>query len=184
MNVRQALVNRRTVHRFTTEPVPDQVVRRALHAATFAPNHKLTWPWRFVLVGPRTRAAIAEIAVHLKSAGRTLDQSTIERIRSKILDPGRLVVVLQQLAPDPHRQHEDYATCACAIQNLCLSVVADGFHTKWSTGQVTTHPKTYAQLGVDSTTQRVVGFVWIGGARAVPAASTRPAWAEVTRETP
>nr|MBX2797683.1 nitroreductase [Myxococcales bacterium] len=164
MDLHQALITRRTVQRFVPGAVPDDVMDRALTAATFAPNHKLTWPWRFTLPGGEAREALCALNLKLKSAQRSPTPELARALRAKMLDPDRLLVVRQVLAGDPGREQEDYATCACAIQNLSLSLHADGFHSKWSTGKVTTHPRTYEILRIDATQERIVGFVWIGHA--------------------
>nr|MBX2797003.1 hypothetical protein [Myxococcales bacterium] len=65
-----------------------------------------------------------------------------------------------------------------------LSLHADGFHSKWSTGKVTTHPRTYEILRIDATQERIVGFVWIGHAAVVPDAAPRPDWRERTSTVP
>lgn len=180
MTPHEAMLTRRTVQRFQSGPVPDEVIDRALQAATFAPNHKLTWPWRFVLVGPASRQRLADLKIALVRANRQLSPEVEASTRAKLTTPDRLVVVVQRLADDPSRREEDYATCACAIQNLSLSVHADGFHAKWGTGAVTRHPDTYELLGVDGASERVVGFVFVGQAAAVPPAAPRPAWSDVT----
>jgi nitroreductase len=51
MDLHTALTTRRTVQRFRPDPVPSDVLHRALDAAQLAPNHKRTWPWRWGQVG-------------------------------------------------------------------------------------------------------------------------------------
>lgn len=183
MTVHEALRTRRTVHRFRSGPVDDDVLDRALEAATLAPNHKLTWPWRFVLPGPVVREHLAQLNVRLKSVARPLDAASVQRIRHKMLTPDRLVVVAQVLDGAPSRQLEDYATCACAIQNLSLSLHVDGIASKWSTGRVTTHEETYRLLGLDASTVRIIGFVWAGHPEVIPTAAPRPTWRDACSTT-
>ena len=53
----------RTIRRFTDEPVGDDVLRRCLEAATWAPNGANAQAWRFVVLrSPAQRAAVAEAA--------------------------------------------------------------------------------------------------------------------------
>ncbi len=162
--------SRVTVHAYTTTPIPEEAIERALAAAVTAPNHRLTEPWRFLRIGPATRRALAEVAVQLKI--ERLDRPTneqIERARaavsSKILDPPELIVAVQHLHEDPLVTREDYAAVACAIQNLMLSLHADGIGSKWSTGAVTRAARTYRLLGLDPAHERIVGFVWAGKPR-------------------
>lgn len=184
MDLHRALIGRRTVHRFAPGPVDDEVVERAMLAATYAPNHKLTWPWRFVWAGPEVRERLVALNCVLKGKGRTLTAEQRQAIRTKMTHPDRLLVVAQVRSPDPFREQEDYATCAMAIQNLSLSLFADGVYAKWSTGAVTTHATTYELFRIDPEVQRIIGFVWIGHPEVVPEPAPRPSLAEVTRHVP
>ena len=56
---------------------------------------------------------------------------------------------------------EDYAACCCSVQNLCLSLHADGFGTKWTTGPVNFDPRFGEAAGLPSD-EYVVGTIWFG----------------------
>ncbi|MFB6263023.1 MAG: nitroreductase [Bradymonadaceae bacterium] len=161
--VRDCLSTRRTVHRFSPEPIPDGAVDRALEAAVAAPNHKLTYPWRFTRVGSEGRAAIEDLYVRLKEESKGALTDEQERAyRRKVGQPPELVVPSQVLADDDFTRREDYAAVACAIQNLMISLWSEEVHSKWTTGSVTRHPETYDLLGIDGGEEEIVGFVWIG----------------------
>ena len=161
MDLHQALTTRSTVHRYLPDPVPSEVIDRALAAAHQAPNHKLTWPWRFTVVGPKTRALFLPVAEALKSKRGPLTDKGRALIAEKLLNPS-LVVVSMKRCDVPFQAREDYAATACAIQNIQLSVHADGFGAKWSSGGLTTAPETYQTLGIDSAVEEIVGFIWVG----------------------
>ena len=61
---------------------------------------------------------------------------------------------------------EDYAACCCAVQNLCLSLHADGLGTKWTTGAVNFDARFGAAAGLP--TDGVVGTLWFGRAATTP----------------
>ena len=157
-----AIVARRTAHSFRTEPIPEDGMVRALEAANHAPCHRLTFPWRFIRVGARTRTALAEVAVAIKAAKRAVTAEEATRVAAKILDPPELLVACQVRVPDAFQSREDYAACSCAIQNLCVSLAADGVATKWSTGGLTRDPRTCQILGIDPRQLEVIGFIWAG----------------------
>jgi len=170
MDAHEALRARRTVPKYTGAPVPDAVIERALEAANMAPCHKLTWPWRFTVLGSEAHEALVELAIRLKAASKvdcTPDQVSAG-VRAKLGSAGRLVAVSQVLDSDPFRREEDYAATAAAIQNLCLSLTADGWGSKWSTGGYTRHPDAYARLGIDPDVERIVGVVLVGEPIAEP----------------
>src|SRR4051794_32858899 len=57
MNVSDAIRARRSIKRFTERPVTRDEIEAVLDAATLAPNHRLTQPWRFYVLGPEARHA-------------------------------------------------------------------------------------------------------------------------------
>lgn len=170
MDVREALLTRRTVHKYTPVQLPEGALEAALEAAIRAPNHRSTHPFRFTIVGPGARQELAEIAVACarEKRGCELTGEAAAKVRAKIITPPGLVVFRQLLHEDPAVREEDYATLACAAQNLMLSLHGQGVGSKWSTGSVTRSPATYAALGVDARTERITGFLWAGYAAKVP----------------
>jgi nitroreductase len=164
MNLRQLINDRRTIHDYRPEPMPAGAVERAVSAATAAPNHRMTEPWRFVQVGPKTRAILVGISTALKGGPEALGESGAKKLKAKMLDPAELLVVCQVRHDNPEIAREDYAAVACAVQNAMLSFWSEGLGSKWSTGAVTTDERTYQALGIDPKEQLIVGFLWAGHA--------------------
>lgn len=180
MDVYEAIFARRTVHRYRDEPIADGVMDRLLAAAHMAPNHKLTWPWRFTRVGAQTRRDVLfPLGVRLKAKGREPSAKVVEGVAEKLLWPAELVVVSVERCEDAFRAREDYAATACAIQNLLLAATAEGLGAKWSSGDLTSHPETYAALGIDGAVEEIVAFVWVGVAEEVPSIKRPPVEAHV-----
>ncbi len=162
MDTHETLISRRTTHTFTTEKVSAATIDRALHAANHAPCHKLTFPWRFTIAGPQSREQLSQLGVHIKAATRPLSEADAHKIREKILNASHLLVPSQVRCPDLEQAREDYAACACAIQNLMLSLTADQVASKWSTGMITRHADTYRILGINPALEEIIGFIWVG----------------------
>ena len=59
--VQDVLNTRRTIHRFTDEQVADSILQDALVAASNAPCHKHTHPWKFYILGDKTRQTLMPI---------------------------------------------------------------------------------------------------------------------------
>ena len=179
MNAYTALMTRRTVHHFSRDPVPREVLTRALEAAIRAPNHKLTWPWRFWVLGREVREPMADLQVSLKTgSGGAPDPGLVERIRDKIVGPPWCVVVGCVRSEDPFRQREDLAAVACAVQNLQIALHSEGVGSKWSTGTITRRPEVFEALAIDSDAIDIVGFVWVGHAKQPVEAPSRPPLSE------
>jgi nitroreductase len=154
MDLYEALLTRRTIFRYRDEPVPEAALERAFEAARWAPNHKLTEPWRFYVVGNQTKHALGAIAARLAEAkcqDRNADEIArqVERAQNKILQVPALVVVTQVRTPDDDfREKEDYAAVSLAIHNLVLSLWADGLGSQWSTGGITRDDSSYEALSI------------------------------------
>lgn len=161
-NVAELLLARRTVHSYTNEVLPPEILERAITCAIHAPNHRLTFPWRFYHVGPVARAALAE-----------LQESEFKK--KKFLSGGELLVVGIQRCGRPEVEEEDYASLAAGLQNMALYLWSVGYGTKWSTGAVTRHPRVSEIVGVSSAEVRLCGFFWIGRPEVVPDKPERPA---------
>lgn len=180
MELYDAIHQRRTIHRYRDAPLADGVIERLLAAAHMAPNHKLTWPWRFTRVGHETRREkLLSLGVRLKSKGREPSPRLVEAITEKLMYPAELVVVSVERCEDDFRAREDYAATACAIQNLMLAATAEGVGAKWNSGGLTTHPDTYAAVGIDPEVEEIVAFVWVGVADDVPEIKRPPLDAHV-----
>ncbi len=189
MNIREAILSRRTVQRYTTEPIPEGCIERALECAIRAPNHKLSNPWRFTRVGPETRQKIVDLGVRIKrqkaaSEGRELSEEKEQTIRAKLGNSPEVIAVSQVLADDPFRRKEDYAAIACAIQNFTLCLWGEGVGSKWATGGVTRHDETYDILGIDAERDEIVGFIWVGHSSCELVETPRQPLEEVYRELP
>ena len=183
MDVHEALRTRRTIQRFAPGPIPDGALDRALEAATYAPNHKVTWPFRFTVPGPAARESLFRIALRLKIAKKGPSPELESKVRATMLDPAHIVVVSQVIDPDPGRAHEDFAACAVAVQNLMLSLHADGVGAMWGTGGITRDPETFATLGL-SAQERIVAFVYVGRPAIVPQVPRRPPTEDLVRRIP
>ena len=180
MKTLDTIRQRRTIHLYEDRPLPEGLLREALEACLRAPNHKLTNPWRFTRVGPETRAKLVDLGVELKGE---LSERTEAKVRDKLGSSAELVVVSQVRVADDFRRREDFGAIACAIQNLSLALWSEGVGSKWSTGGLTRHERTYELLGIDPEAEEIVGFVWIGYPRTVPDPPRR-ALDEVYRELP
>ena len=162
MEILQAIQKRRTIHCFSKKIVPEDVIERSMFAANYAPCHRVTFPWRFTSLGINKRKLLYELQLSLKFGDKQRNDSLVKTIKDKILNPSHLLVATQVISDDQVQKLEDYAACACAIQNLSLSLVADGVGYKWSTGIITKDPKTYQIAEIDPNEEEIIGFIWIG----------------------
>ena len=162
MDIAEAIKKRRTIHTFSKKSVPSEVIEKSIVAANQAPCHRRTFPWRFTSIGIKKRELLYQLQLTLKFGDKRIEESSVKNIRDKMLNPSHLLIATQVCTDNQVQKLEDYAACACAIQNLSLSLVADDVGCKWSTGKITKDPNTYQIAQINSTEEEIIGFIWIG----------------------
>ncbi len=162
MEILQAIESRRTIKDFTSQPVPDELLTRALSAGLWAQNHRLTQPWRFAVFGPQAHASFSEYF-------------------PRALTIPAIVAVTCALSDGGEREREDYAAVSCAIQNIQLAAWSMGLGMQWSTGAGAKNPLTAQLIGLDSQTEMLAGLLFFGFPAHVPNAKARKPLAEVLR---
>lgn len=174
MPAHEAMLTRRTVGKgFADKPVPASVLERAVQCAIKAPNHKLTEPWRFVLLGEESKEKLVQLnqQVVATAKGERQAQRKAEAWRRvphflAVLCGGQSITATHTSAGDAPsemtlRQMEDYAATCCAVHNLTLSLHADGVSSKWGTGAVTRQAP-FRDLIDAKPDELVVGLLMLG----------------------
>ena len=162
MEIAGAIKKRRTLHIFSKKRVHREVIEKSIYAANQAPCDRGTFKWRFTSIGIKKRELLYQLQLTLKFGDKTIDESGLKELRDKMLNPSHLLIASQICTNNQVQKLEDYAACACAIQNLSLSLVADGVGCKWSTGTITKDPNTYRIAQINSIEEEIIGFIWIG----------------------
>jgi len=163
---------RRTVSLFKREEPPRELMLAAVEAARWAPNHHLTEPWRFYILGRETVRAMTDIAEEITRAKRGAEAASRRRELMESV-PAWMAVTCRR-SEDAFREREDYAACCCAVQNLMLCLWEGGVACKWSTGALTRDARFHGLLGADAAEQMVVGLFSMGYPQVVPQQKRRP----------
>src|SRR5680860_1761490 len=119
MDVETAIRTRRTHKAFGPEPLPREQIDELLELARWAPNHNLTAPWRFRVVGPRALE-------RLKAAAGPEGAAKLDRAPT-------LVIVSCAPAGDPVQGEEDLHATAVAAYIVLLAAHARGLDGYWRT---------------------------------------------------
>ncbi len=173
--------SRRTINLYLQTAVPDELVREAIDAAIWAPNHHVTEPWRFYLLGRETIGRSVELVRQIVTEHKGQKAGDF-KAKSWAEKPGWLLVTCRR-SEDELTQQEDYAACSAAVQNLLLYLWQAGVGSKWTTGPITRDPRFFELLGIDADAELVVGLIWYGYAKVTPTQKRRPA-GEVLTELP
>jgi nitroreductase len=175
----EVLQGRRTVNLYLQTPVPGALVKEALEAATWAPNHHVTEPWRFILPGQKTIEKILDLCERLVGAKKGPELAAHKR-ESWSEKPGWLVVTCSR-SEEALRQQEDYAACSAAVQNFMLYLWKAGVGSKWTSGDITRDPHFLEILGVDPDEAFVVGMIWFGYPKLTPTQTRKDVSEFITR---
>ena len=150
VTVYEALFQRRMVWKWKDTPVPRAAMERMLSTAIWAPNHRMTEPWRFFVMEKDSplRQKIAELAYQglLTESG---NPERAESYRRRVLDPPVVAYVYSVPGQDEFASRENYAAVCCALQNVALAGVAEGLSVTWETGRVTRVPGLRERFGAE-----------------------------------
>lgn len=158
MKLRELAEARRTHKAFGHEPVPRTVLLELLDVARLAPNHHLTQPWRFRVIGPETLAA-------LKECGGPSEAVKLERAPT-------LVVASAVLSGELVQDEEDLCATASAITLVLLAATERGLASYWRTPALFRSVRGREIVGLDAG-ERVLGLLHLGPPAREPAPRER-----------
>lgn len=185
MHVDDTIRSRVSVKEYRDSPVPRETIRTLLELAVLAPNHRMTEPLEFRVLGDAGQRAYAE-ALARRKAKHVDDpeaaEQVVERVVSRTTAVPAMIGVLVHEDPDPEIREEDWATAFMAIENLCLAAVARGLGTHIKTGAVMGEASLREALAVAGD-QRLAAIVFLGEPAEVPAPKERTPAADLTRWT-
>jgi nitroreductase len=162
MDVETAIRTRRTHKAFGPEPVPREQLEQLFELAGWAPNHHLTVPWRFRVVGPGS-------LLRLKAAAGPEGAAKLDRCPT-------LVVASSLLDEDPVQREEDLHATAVAAYIVLLAAHARGLAGYWRSPGLLRGEEGRAAVGLPAG-ERFVGLLHLGRPRQERPVPERPATA-------
>jgi len=159
MDVETAIRTRRTHKAFGPEPVAREQIDELLELASWAPNHHLTVPWRFRVIGPETLRRLKEVAG--PEGAVKLDRAPT------------LIVVSCVLSGDPVEEEEDLHATAAASYIVLLAAHARGLAGYWRTPGLLRRPEGRAAVDLPGE-ERFVALLHLGNPRQEKPAPERP----------
>jgi nitroreductase len=153
VEVENAIRTRRTIKAFDAEPVDRRTLEELLELARWAPNHHLTNPWRFRVIGPRSRERLKAAAEADKpGSGSKLDRAPT------------LVLATVVLTGDEHQDRDDISAASVAAYLVLLGAHARGLAGYWRTIALLDASAGRAALGTPDG-ERAVGLLHLGRPR-------------------
>jgi nitroreductase len=153
VDVSDAIRRRRTHKQYGSTPVDDATVRELVDLARHAPNHKLTQPWRFRILGTETRAA--------------LESACGEKEAMKLRRAPTLVLATAVLSGDPVTDREDVLATGCAVYAVLLGATELGLASYWRTPAALETPEARTVLQLEPA-EDIVALIHLGPAVSEP----------------
>jgi nitroreductase len=187
MDLMEALKTRRSIGKVQLDKdVPTELIENIIEAATWAPNHHRTEPWRFFVLTGDGRKGLGETLARI--AAKEMDDPTTEENQSKLekarKNPFRApVIIVAAVEPSQSNKiilQEEYAAVHAGVQNMLLAAHALGLGAVWRTGKPCYDPEMSKYFGL-SDKGEVVGFVYVGYPDMTPAPRKRKSVSEVTK---
>ena len=158
MTLRELAQSRRTHKAFGPAPVARETLLELFEVARLAPNHHLTQPWRFRVLGPETVEALKECAG--ESEAKKLDRAPT------------LVVASAALTGEVITDEEDVCATAAAIMLVLLEATERGIASYWRTPALFRTARGREVAGIPAG-ERVLGLLHFGAPAREPAPRER-----------
>ena len=170
---------------YTGQKVDDDIVKKMLENATWAPTHKLTQPWRFTVFTGAGLKVLAEKQAELyekvtKGDGSFKEERYQNLLTKPLLSSHIIAVGMKRDEKNSIREVEEIGAVFCAVQNMYLTATAYGVGCYLSTGGITYFEEAKAIFGLRSE-DRLIGFFHVGMPKRNPSAPKRKPVNEVAQ---
>ncbi|WAC58879.1 nitroreductase family protein [Brevundimonas sp. SL130] len=137
----------------------DSQLDAILQLGARTPDHGKLFPWRFVVLGPRSRAEIAEkLAVLAEARDKPAkDQAVLAKLTAAPVT----VLVVSTPVPDAKPIWEQQLSAGAVCMNLEHAAGGFGFSSSWITDWYSYDPQATALFGLTEG-ETVAGFIHIG----------------------
>jgi nitroreductase len=163
VSFRELAAARRTHKEFGPDPVDRDTLLELFDVARYAPNHHLTQPWRFRVLGADALAQLKECAS--ESESKKLDRAPT------------LVVASASLSGELITDEEDFCATAAAVTLVLLAATERGIASYWRTPAILRTARGREAIGIPNG-ERVLGLLHFGTPAREPAARERAAVSE------
>ena len=169
--IAELIRSRRTIKKFKNEPVELDIITELLEVATWAPNHKMREPWRFIAVVDEGRERLVQWLKEEKERGKRAQPMTESKIAYLHSIPA-FVAVVMPVDPRPMIFEEDHSAVSALVQNFQLAAWERGIGMLWNTDSSIYSPEFHKKIGVERG-EKIVGLMYIGYPEMTPEARPR-----------
>lgn len=163
--ISEIIRNRRSISPqfYKAGKIPDELLMSILESARWAPTHKKTQPWRFVVIRNDARNTLSHLmSEHYKNTTSSELYTDIkyQKAGEKPLQCDTVIAICIHRSPDTLiPEWEETAALGCSVQNMWLASSAAGLGAYWSTPNVIHHLDTFLELAPE---EHCLGLFYMG----------------------
>ncbi|GFN33292.1 nitroreductase family protein [Paenibacillus xylaniclasticus] len=167
MLLKDAIRTRRSIGKVKPDPVDKTLIEELIEAATWAPNHHGTEPWKFIVMTGEGRNTLGEAYARIAREGlgdlaAEELEARLHKERAKALRAPVVIAAVCSPSDNPRATAvEELAAVHAAVQNLLLSAHANGLGAVWRSGDPMYHPFMHEAFGLGEK-ESLVGLIYIG----------------------
>lgn len=151
---------------YSGEKVPDEVIKQMLENANWAPTHKFTEPWRFVVFTGEGLKQLAyfqsECYKQVTTADGTFREDKYLSLQTKPMESSHIIAIgMKRDEAKRLPEWEELGAVFCAIENMYLTATAYGVGCYLSTGGITNFEEAKSFFGL-AAEDKLCGFLHVG----------------------
>jgi nitroreductase len=173
MTLAELVQSRRTIKTFKPDVVSRELIFELIDLAVFAPNHRFTEPWRFILLSDEAKKQYA----HLRAEDARARGKNYEQARLGIEAIPNILIVTSSRSDNRELDLENYAATSCMMQNFLLLAWEKGIGSSWKT--FADVPSLRQFLGLEE--EHVLGVLYLGYPVDLPPTRRHKTAAELVR---
>lgn len=166
--INKLIQTRRSIYpaQYSGKRVDDEIIQQMLENANWAPNHKHTEPWRFIVFTDKGLDQLgkfqADIYKKVANAKGNFDESTMEKLRNKPLTASHVIAIgMKRDEKQSIPEVEEVAAVGAAVQNMQLTASAYGVGCYWGSGGITYMEEAKKALALEKE-DKLLGFLYVG----------------------
>jgi len=146
---------------YIKKEIPVEIINQILESANYAPTHKLTQPWRFVVIRKAGKAKLGETLGRLYKARVSEAQFLQKKYDSfaEKTDQADCIIAINMQLSGKIPEWEELAAVACAVQNIALTAESLKVGGYWSSPPLIDDLGEFLSLNAN---EKCIGLFYMG----------------------
>jgi len=150
-------------HSYIDRPIPREIIEQILENANWAPTHRMTEPWRFIVFANESLTSLSQYMSNWykeNTPSETFSEKKYQKTLKNPLRSGAVIAIcMQRDAKERVPEWEEIAAVACAVQNMWLSCTANNIGCYWSSPRSILEADIFLNLNEG---ERCLGLFYMG----------------------